>query len=295
MGGAGGGGGPRVGLAMSRELLAQGGTAEDRLVGAGLERRGIAVEAVAWNAGVPSGFDGVLLRSCWDYHLRPADFRVWLRRLEADGLAVVNPVPLVVWNMDKRYLSDLAARGVRVVPTRVCETVTAGDLDDLQTALGRSELVVKPVVGATAFGWRLLRSPADLPAGGLGEAGGPWLVQPLVDEVSSEGEHSLVFFGGVASHGVLKMPAAGDYRVQTEFGGRAERRKLDAELVAFGGEVLAALDVVPAYARVDVVRHRGEPCLMELEVIEPQLFLAEDDPGLERLIDAVVAGLGLGG
>lgn len=281
---------PVIALAMSGELLAKGGTAEDRLLAATLEGRGVTARPIAWDAGETTApVDGVLIRSTWDYHRRPEEFRAWLRGLEAAGVAVVNPVPLLLWNVDKRYLVELDRRGVPGIATLVRDGVVAGDLPGLRAELGSEVLVVKPAIGATAYGCRRIVGDGDLPVEGLGAAAGPWLVQPLVEEIATEGEWSILVFAGVASHAVLKRPANGDFRVQADFGGGFERRPLEPALVRFAERVLAALDVVPTYARVDVVRHRGEPRLMELEVIEPQLFLTADGPGLQPFVDAVLA------
>jgi hypothetical protein len=285
---------PTIALAMSSELLAAGGTAEDRLLARVLGEAGLPAEAASWSGDEDwSRFAAVLVRSCWDYHLRPDAFRDWLGRLESLDVRVWNPIPLLRWNVDKRYLLDLERRGVRVVPTLVRDSVRGADLADLSGRLDAAELVVKPVIGATAHGCRRVR-PGESPAAGIAlegagelaaERGGPWLVQPFLDSVETEGEWSLMLFAGELCHAVLKRPAPGEYRIQKQWGGSARRESPAADLVDLATAVIEAVEPAPLYARVDLVRHDGRPCLMELELIEPELFLREGDRALDILVD----------
>jgi glutathione synthase/RimK-type ligase-like ATP-grasp enzyme len=287
---------PTIALAMSSELLAAGGTAEDRLLARVLGEAGLPAEAVSWSGDEDwSRFAGVLVRSCWDYHLSPDAFRDWLERLETLDVRVWNPVPLLRWNVDKRYLLDLEGRGVKIVPTLVRDAVGGHDLGELSRRLGAPELVVKPVIGATAHGCRRVRT-GESAAGGIttespgeiaGEPGGPWLVQPFVDAVETEGEWSLMLFAGELCHAVLKRPAPGEYRVQKQWGGSARRERPGPALVDLATAVVAAIEPAPLYARVDLVRLGGRPCLMELELIEPELFLREGDRALDLLVDGL--------
>lgn len=277
-------------LAMSADLLEAGGTAEDRLLAASLEHAGCKVEAAAWSdADAWNRFASVLVRSCWDYHLRPVRFFAWLDRLESLDVPVLNPVPLLRWNVDKRYLLDLAERGLPVVPTTVRQRVEEAGLSRLRARWETDLLVVKPVIGATAHRCRRIRM-GDGASGDIAtEADGPWLVQPFVAAIVEEGEWSLMLFDGELSHAVLKRPVAGEFRVQKEWGGTSKRVRPTADLVALAERTVAALDPMPAYARVDMARWKGEPHLMELELIEPELFLEEGDAGLASLVERLAA------
>jgi glutathione synthase/RimK-type ligase-like ATP-grasp enzyme len=266
---------------------------DDRLLVPALAALGIAAEPVVWDGESQwTGFDAVVIRSCWDYHLRLDRFLQWLALLESEEIPVVNPAPLLRWNADKRYLLDLAARGIRIVPTRLVATGDSRALADLLAQFDLQDAVVKPAVSASAHAtWRTSRdnAPGDEQRFRALVAAGDVLLQPLLPEVAEAGEWSLVCFGGTASHAVLKRPAPGDWRVQGELGGSAERRSAPAELVEKAGRILAAARAeTSAYARVDGCVVDGEFWLMELELIEPQLYLDLESAAVGRFASAIV-------
>ena len=244
---------------------------------------------VCWEA-----FQGVVVRSCWDYHHRLEEFLAWVTRLEGAGVPLWNPPAVLRWNSHKGYLRDLAARGVPVVPTRWLERGAPVELGRLLRDAGWSDAVVKPAVSASAHGtWRtsLEMASADQPRLDELLGAGDVMVQPLMNEVQDPkgGEWSVMFFGGRASHAVLKRPAVGDYRVQWEFGGSAVTMTPPAGLVADAKAVMAAVPGVPLYARVDGVERDGRLVLMELELIEPHLFLGWDIGAAARLATVLTA------
>ncbi len=253
---------------------------------------------VVWDATRPEVLQGcaVLLRSTWDYHLKPDVFRAWLAGLEQHGIPVFNPLPLVRWNLDKRYLRELSARGVPVVTTHWVETPDEGALRAWLVQCGAARVVVKPAVGANASGAAVLaihdvagvrRAVLDL----LGH--GAVMVQPFVDAVIAHGEWGLVFVDGEFSHAVNKRPAAGDYRVQESHGGTSTLAVPPPGVRDAASHVLAQLEEVPLYARVDVVLLHGAPALMELELVEPSLFLTAAPGAAQRLVEGLVARLGV--
>jgi glutathione synthase/RimK-type ligase-like ATP-grasp enzyme len=254
------------------------------LLQAALEARGHAVRAAVWDD--PSvhwgAFDAVILRSTWDYHKRVAEFAAWLDARQADGSRVWNPPALVRQNIHKGYLLDLAARGVPIVPTELVRE--PGTLAEIRARRGRSSVVVKPAVGATAFHTAV--DPDEETFAALA-AEGDVLVQPFLEEVVRDGEWSLIFFGGTFSHAVLKRPRAGDFRVQNDFGGSSVLTVPSAELVAEAARVLEAIDGRWLYARVDGVVVNGTFLLMELELTEPSLFLELDDTAVARFAEAI--------
>jgi len=272
---------------------------DERLVIPALARLDVDAAPIVWDdAAAPwITFDAVVVRSCWDYHLKVEAFLAWLDRLSRLGLPVLNPPGLIRWNADKRYLLELAARGVLIVPTQV---VPKGADDAgrslLQTldALGADQAVVKPAVSASAHRtWRTSRASAAGDAASFGAlvAAGDVLVQPFVPAVT-DGEWSVICFGGIPSHAVLKRPAPGDWRVQGELGGTAERRAAPAAVMDGAPRVLAAAGVErAAYARVDGCEIDGVFVLMELELIEPQLYLALEPAAPSRFAAAIAAAL----
>ena len=267
------------------------------LLAAALRDRGHRVEVAAWTDDVAwPAFDLVVVRSCWDYVPRRAEFLAWTRSLAA----VVNPPGLLAWNTDKTYLRELAADGVPVIPTVWAPTVT----EPLPPSPS-CEWVVKPTVSAGSRDTARWSSRAEVAAhvAELQSAGRTAMVQPYVASVDAEGEIALLYLGGTFSHAVRKGPllVAGE--------GVRQDRNSRGDLSAVGPEP-AQLDVAeaalassasrtgstapPVYARVDVVRGpQGQPLLLELELTEPSLFIAQCLPAADRfaaVVEEVLAG-----
>lgn len=251
--------------------------------------RTLGVEPVAcvWNDPALdwTGFDAVLVRTTWDYFQHHAAFMAWLDRLDDGGTVVLNPTATLRWNSDKRYLLELSQHGIPIIPTRIA---AAGDLHDTLRADTGKDVVVKPAVGGGA--WHTVRGRVGDASFDAAIAPLPttldYLVQPFVPEVADAGEWSLVFFDGAFSHAVLKRPRDGDYRVQHEHGGSSGLAIPSAPIVEAAQRALAAAAACGhaghAYVRVDGVVVDGRFVLMELEMIEPSLFLAAAPAAAER-------------
>jgi glutathione synthase/RimK-type ligase-like ATP-grasp enzyme len=272
-------------------------TADDGLLAAALEARGARVLPAVWSdASVDwTSFDAIVVRSCWDYFLRPAEFLGWVDRLETSGARVFNEPRLLRWNAEKTYLRDLEMRGVPVIPTRWVDAGAPASLGDIRRGTGWSELVVKPAISGGAHQtWRA--SPGDEVSDdarlGAMAANITVMVQPLVDVVAEEGEWSLVFVAGAFSHAVLKRPRSGDFRVQIEHGGTFEAVTPTAHVIEQAEAAVRAAptsSMPPLYARVDGCIVDGELLLMELELLEPALFFGTCEGAADRLADAVLA------
>ena len=200
-------------------------TPGDTLLATALERAGASVTAAPWDALDPADTDGaiVCLRSTWDYHLRWDEFRRWIAGFTGHG-RLWNPAATVLWNADKRYLQDLAEAGIALPRTRWFEPGERPDTEAVLAEWGLERGVLKPRVSATAFGTHLIARGQRLPEAEwrpLENAG--CLLQAFVADIATRGEVSLMYLDGVYSHAVLKRPASGDFRVQTDFGGRLER------------------------------------------------------------------------
>jgi glutathione synthase/RimK-type ligase-like ATP-grasp enzyme len=271
---------------------------DDRLLAAALEARDARAVPVVWRDECVewSAHAAIVVRSCWDYFLRADEFFAWLARLQSARALVFNDVRTLRWNADKTYLRDLQTRGVPVVPTHWVESGAAESLRDIRRRTGWSELVVKPAISGSAHDtWRASpdREHADEARLGAMSASGGVLVQPLVDVISDRGEWSIVFIDGEYSHAVLKRPRAGDFRVQIEHGGTVEPTDPPLELITQARDALLAAPAERTlYARVDGCVVDGELLLMELELIEPVLFLGTSAGAPQRLADAVIARLG---
>jgi hypothetical protein len=236
------------------------------------------VEYRTWtDAGDLSGFDLILPLLAWGYQ---RDTVRWFRALdlwEAGGLPFANPITLLRWNTDKDYLFDLESAGLSTVPTVESHALCAEDLDDARTKFGTDDLVIKPSISAGADRTFCLARGDVIPFAVLEKE---MLIQPMMPSIQSEGEYSLFLFDGRFSHAILKRPTTGDFRVQEQFGGRETLIDPPADALAMAMATLGMLPAAPLYARVDMLRDaEGQFCLMELEAIEPSLFLGHAPDG----------------
>jgi glutathione synthase/RimK-type ligase-like ATP-grasp enzyme len=251
------------------------------------------VEVVSWRArGVRwERFGGVVIRTTWDYQDDLPAFLRALERIEASGAPLANPLALVRANVRKSYLLDLAALGCPVPPTEVAPALTERELAAFVRGAGAEGAVVKPIVGAS--GWEAFRVRPHDDEGArralAALAGREVLLQPFLPAVLSEGERSLVYVGGAFSHALDKVPVTGEFRVQEEHGGIITGVEPDAGSLEVAGAIVATLDPPPLYARVDLVRDRGRPVLMELELVEPSLYLRTSPAAPARFAAAVDA------
>ena len=275
----------RLAIASSRQFSSV--HVDDVYLVAVLELLGIEPTVCVWNDPEVdwTAFDAVLIRTIWDYFEHYGAFLAWTHTLDRLGVTVINDTHLLRWNSDKRYLLELERDGVPIIPTRVAQGVF------LQAALSQMidrDVVIKPTVSGGA--WHTVRGKAGQADFEQAIAKLPpqldYLVQPFVPEIASDGEWSLLYFGGTYSHAVLKRPSEGDYRVQEQHGGSMAQAIPDESIVQAGSRILAAVAALghqaPIYARVDGVVVNGQFLMMELEVIEPSLFLAERPDAAER-------------
>ena len=246
-----------------------------------LDRVGIRAVPTPWTMHVDDasglrGFARVLPLLAWGYHFEHVR---WLRACatwQREGIALANPARVLAWNSDKRYLSELAARGIAIPATTFTDDVQQDVIARMfeETAADEFELIVKPAISGGAWKTvRVRRGDALAPIGGT-----TMMVQPYLPTIETEGETSLLYFGGVLSHVVNKRPVPGEFRVQEEFGG--VYRVLDdppAGAIALAEQVLATIDAPLLYARIDVVPDAdGRWLLMEAELIEPDFYLGSD-------------------
>tara|TARA_R110002096_G_scaffold433381_2_gene651965 strand:- start:2832 stop:3656 length:825 start_codon:yes stop_codon:yes gene_type:complete len=258
---------------------------DDPILLAAIERAGH--EAMHWCWDDPqvdwSSIDVALIRSTWDYFQRPDEFRVWLACVESQT-KLRNPPAMLNWNFDKRYLGELAEAGVPVVPTEY-----AGSAEEVQAALERiwqlgQSAILKPVISGGSWGLQHLHH-GDLVE--LNAEQAPYMVQPFVPEIKSEGELAVIALGGVVHHGIRKVPKQGDFRVQAEFGGINTVEAPSEEATALAQQALDACPGKSLYARVDMVRRSGNLEIMEVELFEPELFLTLVPEAATRLVDCL--------
>lgn len=263
--------------------------------------RGVDAAVVAWDDRAVdwAGFDLAVIRSTWDYARREREYLRWLQRVER-RTRLANSAAVVEWNIDKRYLRDLAAAGVPVVPTTFLEP------GDMVRIPDRGEIVVKPVVSAGAADTRRYRLPDHAEAARahvdeLLQEGRAAMVQPYLESVEQPGEIDLVYLRGQFSHAVRKvapLAEAAETAVVLPHAERATPTDPEPEHRALADAALAAVtarfpDASPLlYARVDLVLGlRGEPLVLEVELAEPALFLHTAPESAERFADAIATTL----
>ncbi|MFM7243536.1 MAG: RimK family alpha-L-glutamate ligase [Planctomycetaceae bacterium] len=265
---------------------------DDELLVAALARRGLSAARVDWSRDDVdwSAFRLAVFRTTWDYFDRFPEFMEWLGRVES-LTRLCNPAPLIRWNLDKHYLGDLAAQGVPVVPTRFLEPDQPAMLADVLRSTGWSQAVVKPCVsGAARHTYRVDRSTAAAVQRELETllAREAFMLQPFVADVVTTGEDTLVAIAGRVTHGLRKRAKPGDFRVQDDHGGTVEPHEPTADQVALAERALAACGAPPAYGRVDVARlDDGSLAVMELELVEPELWLRLHPPAADAMAAAI--------
>jgi glutathione synthase/RimK-type ligase-like ATP-grasp enzyme len=235
-------------------------------------------------------FDAVIIRSTWDYWDHVPEFLDTLVEIDRET-RLANPLRLVRWNLAKTYLRDLESRGVDVVPTLWMDGLDNRSAAECADRIGADELVVKPVVGANgqdAFRFSRAEEPTRWARIAARFAGRGCMVQPFLPAVISEGEYSLFFFNGDYSHAILKVPAAGEFRSQEERGAAIHRIDPETGLLLAARRAIAAVSPVPLYGRIDLLRNAvGGFDVMELELIEPSLYLRMDAAAPERFATAI--------
>jgi glutathione synthase/RimK-type ligase-like ATP-grasp enzyme len=250
-------------------------TDDDRILLAALEANGMRTRAAVWSdASVDWSLSPItVLRSPWDYFRRIDEFKQWLDATEP-ATTFINSADVVRWNMHKSYLRDLAARGVPVVPTHYVEQGLQPDIHAICERRGWREIVIKPCIGGSAYLTKRFAMENASPAvehlkalTAIQDA----MIQPYLPAVESSRERALVFIGGAYSHAGLKAPfnagPAGGEKAATPFVPAQDE-------VDFASTVIAALDALPDYARVDFVVTGNGPLVMEVELIEPALYFS---------------------
>lgn len=255
----------------------------------------IHADVVVWNDPAVnfSDYQCLIFRTTWDYFKQPEVFSAWLEKIAGLGVPTFNPIAAIRRNQHKFYLKELQESGIDIIPTVFVEKNSALELATLIPDQWQ-KLIIKPAVSGGAYMTRLFdRSEM---ASVVEEytpiaAKRDLLIQPFMAEIQEQGELSLLFFGGVFSHAVLKRPVLGEFRVQSEFGGNYRAIEVSAELIATCEQTIAAFGGELVYARVDGIIASGKFLLMELELIEPDLYFDYDKNAKKRYLVALEAAL----
>lgn len=249
---------------------------EDEILSNILTELGIENQIVAWSDPNVDWeeFSCLLIKSVWDYFDYYPQFLEWIEKIKELGIPVLNELDTIRWNSTKAYLLEIQERGI---PTIAGKIITQeSDINEAAISLESNTVVVKPLVSGGA------KNTFKIPISELSNYEGKisellekeaFLVQPFVPEVAEVGEYSLLFFNGVFSHAVLKTPAQEDFRVQHYFGGTIQEVQPSDSMLESAKRIMREFAGNTLYARVDGVEINGVFHLMELELIEPYLFL----------------------
>ncbi len=277
------------------EKYSEGYVDEESLLLDFLREKGLDIKRCIWNDTAVDWkqYDLVILKSPWDYHELINDFKCWLDMLQQLGVRLLNPVATIRWNSDKHYLADIAAAGLKVIPSVFFDKGSKPELSPVFKQLGVDTVIVKPCISAGA------KNVMQITLAGLDSSQTAvhklleeerYFVQPFMPEIFN-GEWALMFFNGRYSHCVLKMPRGDDFRVQHYHGGSVRAATPHPAHIASAAEYVAQFAAGSLYARVDGIICNGDYHLMELELIEPFLYLDTDAGAHERFYEAVVEHL----
>ncbi|CAH0314912.1 Cycloserine biosynthesis protein DcsG [Pedobacter sp. Bi27] len=257
-----------------------------------LKKKGLNIEKVIWNDQQINWKDYSLaiLKSPWDYFDLIEEFYSWLNHLEAKNIKLLNPIGVVRWNANKQYLQEIEAAGLKITPSFFIQNKESVNLEHFFEKFNTNKLIVKPCVSGGAKNTfkvtvdnvnkvnqklNLLIQDED------------FIIQPFLPEILKNGEWSFIFFNGAYSHSLIKQAKPGDFRVQPAHGGSVHPQKPGEELIAIAQQYVTLFAKDCLYARVDGTFVNGEFLLMELELIEPFLFLNTEPESYERYYKAL--------
>lgn len=259
-----------------------------------LKSKGLHITKEIWNDDQVNweSYDLAIIKSPWDYFNLIEEFYTWLEEIESKNVKLLNPIDIVKWNADKHYLHDIEKAGLKVTPSIFLTTGDEIYLKDYFATFKTEKFIVKPAVsGGSKNTFKVTAANANE----LNEKLNSlikiedFIVQPFLAEIEENGEWSFIFFGGKFSHALLKKAADGDFRVQATFGGTVHPQQPEKELAATAQKYVDQFAKGCLYARVDGAIVNNEFVLMELELIEPFLFLDTEENALENYYEALKA------
>ena len=266
---------------------------DDRLLQEALQERGITSTRIDWaHPEVDwSAFSCAVFRTTWDYFERFEAFTAWLEEATSQ-VRLCNTPELVWWNLDKHYLADLRERGIPVVDSQFIEQGARLRLEERLAALGWEEAVIKPCVSAGGRNtYRVRKENTDA----VEETVQPlledasFILQPFLNDIVDTGEVSLMVFDGTYTHAIRKAAKDGDFRVQDNHGGTVHPYEPSNEQIELALRAMDACDPAPRYGRVDIARtNAGQWAVMELELIEPELWLREHPSSADDFARVIV-------
>lgn len=234
-----------------------------------------------------SSFDIVLIRSTWDYYLKPVKFKNWISQFINSKTRLINSAEMVLKNSHKFYLKELANKGVSIIPT-----IFSSEKIELEKLKMWEKIVIKPAVSAGSHETEIFEvNMLTQEVLDNKTRNGDWLVQPFLEEIKDAGEISMLFFGGNFSHAIQKVPKSGDFRVQKQFGAQYLKFEPSTTLLSIAKNIVEIAGKESVYARIDGVMTQNGFLLMEVEMIEPDLFFEHTLDGPNRFVEAVLKEL----
>ncbi len=231
-----------------------------------------------------------LFRTTWDYFNNYEAFKNWLN-ITQHKTTFINPIELVRWNMDKHYLQDLKNKNIHIVETHFIEKGNKDSLASHCKKIIHTEFILKPAVSGTArHTYKLTEQNLSVHESIFKEliSNEAMLLQPFQKNIVEEGEVAMMVIGGRFTHAVLKKVKPGDFRVQDDFGGTLHDYNPSPDEIEFAERAVAACLPLPLYARVDIVTdNQNLPAIMELELIEPEMWFRRNPIAAERLAEVI--------
>ncbi|RAW02308.1 ATP-grasp domain-containing protein [Pseudochryseolinea flava] len=236
-------------------------------------------------------FEALVIRNTWDYYTQHDQFVAWLHKMRDNHIKLLNPPDVVLWNLHKFYLKTFQQQGVAIIDTLFSSAIAPVMLKEI-VARGWENIVIKPAISAGSYLTKTFQV-SDMSENTLSDIvkDGDWLIQPFIPEIEVQGELSMIFFNDTFSHAVVKVPKAGDFRVQRQYGGHYKLVDPGVSLIDMAEKIIACVGEPLLYARVDGVVIRGVFHLMELELIEPDLYFEFGIDIKKRFVNAVTDSL----
>ena len=246
-----------------------------------LRSQGVDVRPVVWDSEANwNQFELVLVRTIWDYHVKIDKYLSWLDDLSKSGVVVLNPLKVLQWNYHKFYLQELSQKGVPVAESSFIRKGDISRLNEAMANLKTEEVILKPAISATAYGLlKVQKHELSNPSKEVRDliSYNDVIVQEFIEDIQHAGEWSFLYFNGEFSHAVLKRPQVGDFRVQSDYGGTVEVAQPEEAILEQVARALSGIDEDLLYCRIDGMVLNGQFMLMELELIEPELFLKTEE------------------
>lgn len=251
----------------------------------------IKVDIIDWekvkdtNPNSLKSYQAILIRTIWNYYKKPETFVEFLDYCEKYALPLLNPVDIVRWNMDKRYLQDLQSEGIELIPTEFVFNIH-GQVFQKALRRGWKKMVLKPMISGGSYHTFVISDQEENRFNKLMVEhfeNRPFLLQEFIPEIE-KGEISTLSFANGFDYSITKVPKEGDYRVQFNYGGVYHISEVDTQIQAISKKMKARFNNRQLYQRVDGIWRDGRFLLMEVELIEPDLYLGHHPEAREEWV-----------